>query len=62
MSRDPIIDEVRRIRHEIEAECQDDPHKYYEHVRGIQGQYKNRLVRRKPQPALPEHQLPIQSR
>lgn len=32
MFKDPIIEEIRQIRHEIEAECSHDPQKYYEHL------------------------------
>ena len=52
MPQEPILKEIRRIRHEIEAECQNDPQKYYEHIQQVQKQYDNRLVRFKPKPAL----------
>jgi len=52
MEQEPILKEIRRIRHEIEAECQNDSQKYYDHVQLIQKQYSNRLVRFKPKPAL----------
>ncbi len=52
MEQEPILKEIRRIRHEIEAECQNDPQKYYEHIQQIQKQYSNRLVSFKPKPAL----------
>ncbi len=52
MEQEPILKEIRRIRHEIEAECQNDPQKYYEHIQQVQKQYSNRLVRFKPKPAL----------
>lgn len=52
MNQEPILKEIRRIRHEIEAACQNDPQKYYEHLQQIQKQYSNRLVRFKPKPAL----------
>ena len=52
MFKDHIIKEVRKIRHEIEAECNDDPQKYYEHIQQLQQKYSNRLIRRKPKPAL----------
>ena len=52
MEQEPILKEIRRIRHEIEAECQNDPQKYYEHIQQVQKQYGNRLVRFKPKPAL----------
>ncbi|MFH1146298.1 MAG: hypothetical protein V1736_01155 [Pseudomonadota bacterium] len=49
---DPIIKEIRTIRHEIEAEYENDPQKYYEHLQQLQERYSKRLVRRKPKPAL----------
>ena len=52
MNKEPILKEIRKIRHEIEAECQNDPQKYYEHIQQVQKQYSNRLVRFKPKPAL----------
>jgi len=52
MNQEPILKEIRRIRHEIEAECQNDPQKYYEHIQEVQKQYSNKLVRFKPKPAL----------
>ncbi|MGA1874214.1 MAG: hypothetical protein ACMUIA_01250 [bacterium] len=52
MFQDPIIKEIRKIRHEIEAEYQYDSQKYYEHLQELQKKYSNRLVRRKPKPAL----------
>ena len=52
MNQEPILKEIRRIRHEIEAESQNDPQKYYEHIQQLQKKYSNRLVRFKPKPAL----------
>ncbi len=52
MEQEPILKDIRRIRHEIEAECQNDPQKYYEHILQIQNQYGNRIVRFKPTLAL----------
>lgn len=52
MHQEPILKEIRRIRHEIEAECQNDPQKYYEHIQEVQKQYSNKLVRFKPKPVL----------
>ncbi|MBI4690860.1 MAG: hypothetical protein HY754_11455 [Nitrospirae bacterium] len=52
MFQDPIIKEIRKVRREIEAECQNDPGKYYEHIQKLQESYKDRLVRHKPKPAL----------
>ncbi len=52
MKQEPILKEIRKIRHEIEAECQNDSQKYYEHIQQVQQKYSNRLVRFKPKPAL----------
>jgi hypothetical protein len=52
MGRDLILEELRRIRREIEAECQNDSQRYYEHIQEVQKRYSNRLVRFKPKPAL----------
>jgi hypothetical protein len=57
--RDPITEEVRQIRHEIEADCEDDPQKYYEHIRQVQEKYRHRLVQRKPKPALKKQKLAV---
>jgi len=51
MLRDPIVEEVREVRHKIETDCEDDPQKYFEHIQQVQEQYRNRLVRRKPKQA-----------
>jgi hypothetical protein len=48
MSRDPIVEEVRRIRRQIEAECDNDPQKLYDHMIDVQRKYKDRLVSRAP--------------
>lgn len=52
MNQEPIIDEIRKTRYEIEAEFQNDPQKYYEHIQEIQKKYRARLVSFKPKPAL----------
>lgn len=57
MRSDPIIDEVRHIRCTIETECDVDPIKYYEHLLELQENYRGRLVRLKPKPAMTKHQL-----
>ena len=59
MSQDPIIDEVRQIRHKIEAECENDAQKYFEHIQQIQEKYRHRLVQRKPKPALRKQKLAV---
>ncbi len=51
MTNDPIIDEIRKIRRDIEAECGNDAEEYFNYFQNIQKKYKN-LVRRKPKPKL----------
>lgn len=48
MFQDPIIKEIRKIRHDIETEYQNDSQKYYEHLEQLQKKYQDRIVRRKP--------------
>jgi len=50
MVKDPIVYEVRNIRHQIEKECHQDPDKYYQHLVSLQEKLAKRLVRRKPKP------------
>ncbi len=51
MIYDPVIEEIRKVRRDIEAEYQNDPDKYFLHLLEIQKKYKN-LVRRHPKPRL----------
>jgi hypothetical protein len=48
MSTDPIVEEVRKARREIEKECGDDPEAYYRHLLENQAKLQDRLVRGKP--------------
>ena len=50
MSQDPIVEEVREIRHQIDKECGQDPEKYYQHFQKLQKKLQKRLVRRMPKP------------
>ena len=43
-----IVEEVRRIRHEIDRECQQDPEKLFEFYRASQKKFGDRVVRRGP--------------
>jgi len=54
MVQDPIIEELRKIRSEIEKECNNDPEQYYQHLLAFQKNLKGDLVRRKPKPAIRE--------
>jgi hypothetical protein len=48
MDRDPIVEEVRETRREIESTC-GSPEAYYKHLEGLQQKWPERLVRREPQ-------------
>ncbi|MFQ6093384.1 MAG: hypothetical protein ACE5OR_12065 [bacterium] len=50
MGTDPIVEEVRKIRHQIDRETQKNSETYYEHVRDFQRKLGARLVCRKPRP------------
>ena len=46
MWKDPIVEEVRKIRHEIEAENDDDFERIFSSAIEIQKQFKNREISR----------------
>ena len=48
MRDDPIVREVREIRHEIERECKDDAEAFYKRLVASQEKLGKRLVRRQP--------------
>ena len=50
MAEDPIVREVREIRHQIEKECQQDSEKCYQHLKTLQNKLAERLVSRHPKP------------
>lgn len=52
MKPDPIIEEVRRIREEIMAECGNDPAVYSMRLKALQKQSKLRVVSRGPKKIL----------
>lgn len=41
---DPVIDEVREVRHRISARFDHDPARLIAYYRELQGQYQDRLV------------------
>lgn len=51
MIKDPIIEEIRKVRREIEEECGNDSENYFNYLQNIQKKYQ-KLVRRKPKPRL----------
>ena len=52
MYKDPILQELRDLRLELEAIYKNDPEKYYAYIEELQKKYKNRLVSGKAKPAL----------
>lgn len=56
MTNDPVVREVREIRHEIERECQQDSEKYYQRLKVLQQKLVGRLVRRQPNPLIDTEQ------
>lgn len=48
--KDPIVEEIRRYRRQIEEECGGDADAYYKHLLKVQEKYKDRLVSLKPVP------------
>lgn len=50
MKADPIVEEVRAIRDQIERETQRDPELYYQRLRILQEKFSGRLVCRQPKP------------
>ena len=42
---DPTLERIRRVRHEISAECGHDPYKLVEYYMQLQEQHRDRLVR-----------------
>jgi hypothetical protein len=59
MFRDPFVEEVRKVRHKIESDCNNDAQKFFEHIQQVQEKYRHRLVQRKPKPDLKEEKVAI---
>lgn len=45
MSRDHIVEEVRRIRRQILEECDGDLNKYFDRLKALEARHADRLVR-----------------
>ena len=48
MIKDPIVEDVRKIRHKIEEEFGNDVKKHIEHIYNEQRKYPERFVSRQP--------------
>ncbi len=53
MEADPIVEQVREIRHQVEREAHQDPELYYQRLRKLQETFARRLVCRQPKPLPP---------
>jgi hypothetical protein len=42
---DPVIDEIRRVRHEISAQFDHDPRRLVEHYIELQKEFEDRLLK-----------------
>ncbi len=49
MIKDPIVEEVRKVRHQIEEEFGNNVKKHIEHIYEEQRKHPERLVSRQPQ-------------
>jgi hypothetical protein len=56
--KDIIIDEVRKIRHKIEQEYDQDSEKYLQHIYAAQKKHGHKLVRRQPKPLRKRRAMP----
>jgi len=50
MKTDPIVEQVRQVRRQIEDETQQDPELFYQYLKKIEEPLSDRLVCRKPKP------------
>jgi hypothetical protein len=62
MWKDPIVEEVRKIRHEIEMENEDDFGRIFSSAIEIQKRYQDRVVSRPKNLTNEEEKLPTLSR
>lgn len=44
LPRDPVIEEIREIRHQISARFGHDPERLFEHYMRLQEEYRDRLL------------------
>jgi len=51
MPNDPVIDEIRELRHRISARFGHNPERLFEHYMQVQKEYRDRLVDR------PKHRI-----
>jgi hypothetical protein len=59
MTRDPIVEEVREIRHEIERESQSDPENFYQRLKALQGKLIGQIICGQPKPLVTSKQKEV---
>ncbi len=47
MKKDPVIERIRAVRHQISAEYDHDPKKLLAHYRQMEKRYKDRMLKEK---------------
>ena len=52
---DPVIDEIREIRHRISERCGHDPERLVEYYKEFQKQYRDRLLDASKTNAIADH-------
>jgi hypothetical protein len=57
VTRDPIVEEIHRIRREILEECGNDPARYFARLKAAEDKDRDRLVAPPPR----AHQRPVSS-
>ena len=50
MRRNPLIEEIRAVRHKISAEHGHDTHRLIQHYKELEKKYADRMVRAMPSP------------
>jgi len=50
MKTDPIVEQVREVRRQIEDETHQDPELFYQHLKKIEERISDRLICRQPKP------------
>lgn len=44
MTKEPVLDEIRRVRHAISAKINHDPHRIVAYYAALQQEHKKRIV------------------
>ena len=58
MTRDPLVEEIHRVRREMWKECGGDLDKYFDRIQADEARDRNRLVSKVPRPRKPTSAKP----